>query len=131
MRLCFLLQCRYLITNLTKYIYFFISAYPLQTCYSMTSRWQTAMLFLLKEQLEPLSCVAYDPLFASSDRRVLEDVGIETLYENNEGRLAFAGRKTLFFMPHCGRPLFNSVLYANRYCVCLFVYLFKRITLYG
>ncbi|XP_022709915.1 uncharacterized protein LOC111272618 isoform X2 [Varroa jacobsoni] len=95
-----------------------------QTCYSMTSRWQTAMLFLLKEQLEPLSCVAYDPLFASSDRRVLEDVGIETLYENNEGRLAFAGRKTLFFMPHCGRPLFNSVLYANRHQL-------SHMTIYG
>ncbi|XP_018496543.2 uncharacterized protein LOC100907622 [Galendromus occidentalis] len=79
---------------------------------NLTARWQTALMMLLKEELKTERTVVYDPLFNRGERKLLSEMGCEIPPENDEGFLIFSD--SLFYMPHCGKPLFNSVVYANR-----------------
>lgn len=55
---------------------------------------------------------AYDPVFSELERRVLERFSVEAIGTNEEGKRAVSHR-TLFFMPHCPKALYNNVLWAN------------------
>jgi hypothetical protein len=59
--------------------------------------------------------VAYDPMFNAVDRLVLAETKCTVLRANMEGRHPARqdAAATLFYMPHCGRLLYNNAVYAN------------------
>lgn len=78
---------------------------------SRIARYQGALLLILKDHYNASSEI-YDPVFSSVDAEVLEDLGIKVLKRNEEGKRKVTGI-TLFFLPHCGKELYNNLLWAN------------------
>ncbi|KAI8497628.1 hypothetical protein Bbelb_249340 [Branchiostoma belcheri] len=79
----------------------------------VTARYQLGFLLLLRDVLDvPSSCHVYDPVFSSSEKVLLQKLGCQLILENEEGKRR-VDRKTLFYMPHCGKPLYNNLLWAN------------------
>ncbi|CAH3184853.1 unnamed protein product, partial [Porites evermanni] len=77
------------------------------------ARYQFALLLLLKEQLQIAGpCHIYEPHFSEDDKMIVEKLGCQLIEHNEEGKRKVE-RLTLFFMLHCGKPLYNSVLWAN------------------
>ncbi|OQR87850.1 hypothetical protein ACHHYP_07990 [Achlya hypogyna] len=54
----------------------------------------------------------YDPVMTEDDNVVAEAVGLQVLPTNERGQRR-ATTRTLFFMPHCGKQLYQNVLLAN------------------
>ncbi|XP_072103948.1 SRR1-like protein [Mobula birostris] len=81
---------------------------------SVSSRYQLALLFLLLETLKipRLSCLLFDPLFTEWEKRFLKDCGLVVIKENEEGKRQ-VDRPTLFYMIHCGKALYNNLLWKN------------------
>ncbi|MBN3280630.1 SRR1L protein, partial [Polyodon spathula] len=79
-----------------------------------SSRYQLALLLLLLESLQiPASrCYLYDPMFSKAEVGILEDFGMTVLTENEEGKRP-AHRSTLFYLIHCGKALYNNLLWKN------------------
>ncbi|XP_058888858.1 SRR1-like protein isoform X1 [Acipenser ruthenus] len=79
-----------------------------------SSRYQLALLLLLLESLQiPASrCYIYDPMFSNAEVGILEDFGMTVLTENEEGKRP-AHRPTLFYLIHCGKALYNNLLWKN------------------
>ncbi|KAK1160051.1 SRR1-like protein isoform X2 [Acipenser oxyrinchus oxyrinchus] len=79
-----------------------------------SSRYQLALLLLLLESLQiPASrCYIYDPMFSNAEVGILEDFGMTVLTENEEGKRP-AHRPTLFYLIHCGKALYNNLLWRN------------------
>eukprot|EP00965_Chrysotila_dentata_P128447 4246944-Pleurochrysis_carterae.AAC.1 len=59
-----------------------------------------------------LRATMYDPVFSMLEIEFLVARGFNVPAENEEGRRTI-DRKTLFFMPHCGRQLYSNVIGAN------------------
>ncbi|XP_037277805.2 SRR1-like protein [Rhipicephalus microplus] len=78
----------------------------------VNARYQLALLVCIQKHLNPVSVEIYDPVFTESERNILTSLGLTVLLRNDEGKRAVQDR-TLFYMPHCGTPLYNSVLWAN------------------
>ncbi|KAI8483752.1 hypothetical protein Bbelb_385440 [Branchiostoma belcheri] len=79
----------------------------------VTARYQLGFLLLLRDVLDvPSSCCVYDPIFSSSEKLLLQKLGCQLILENEEGKRQVDSR-TLFYMPHCGKPLYNNLLWAN------------------
>ncbi|XP_035659401.1 SRR1-like protein [Branchiostoma floridae] len=79
----------------------------------VTARYQLGFLLLLTDVLDvPGSCFVYDPLFSSSEKQLLEKLGFQLIQKNEEGKRP-VNRRTLFYMPHCGKPLYNNLLWSN------------------
>lgn len=57
-------------------------------------------------------CFVYEPHFSQDDKAVVEELGCSLIDHNEEGKRRVENL-TLFFMLHCGKPLYNSVLWAN------------------
>ncbi|XP_060927651.1 SRR1-like protein [Limanda limanda] len=90
-------------------------------CYGLGSfsscaaaRYQLAMLLLLLDagQIPLEDCYVYDPVFSTGERDVLEKLGLSVLTENEEGK-HLATKPTLFFLMHCGKALYNNLLWKN------------------
>lgn len=81
---------------------------------SMSARYQLAMLLLLLDaaQISLENCCVYDPVFTPGERKVLAELGVTVLTENEEGK-RLATRPTLFYLMHCGKALYNNVLWRN------------------
>ncbi|XP_059844027.1 SRR1-like protein isoform X2 [Hypanus sabinus] len=81
---------------------------------SVSSRYQLALLFLLLEtlQIPRFSCLLFDPLFTEWEKRFLKDCGLVVIKENEEGK-RHVNRPTLFYMIHCGKALYNNLLWKN------------------
>ncbi|XP_041095957.1 SRR1-like protein [Polyodon spathula] len=79
-----------------------------------SSRYQLALLLLLLESLQiPASrCYLYDPMFSKAEVGILEDFGMTVLTKNEEGKRP-AHRPTLFYLIHCGKALYNNLLWKN------------------
>ncbi|CAD5114827.1 unnamed protein product [Dimorphilus gyrociliatus] len=75
------------------------------------ARSQLALLVQLKLFFN-CPVLAYDPIFTEADKIVLSEFNILVDEENTEGMKETTG-KTLFFMPHCSKPLVNNILYSN------------------
>lgn len=78
---------------------------------SRIAKYQTALLLLLRDHF----CVEaeiYDPLLTKVDTRVLQELKLHVLTKNEEGK-RYVKRATVFFMPHCGKELYNNLLWAN------------------
>ncbi|XP_072243088.1 SRR1-like protein isoform X2 [Leuresthes tenuis] len=82
------------------------------TCVS--ARYQLAMLLLLLEtgQIPLHDCSVYDPAFSHGERDVLRELGLTVLTENEEGKRPVT-KPTLFYMMHCGKALYNNLLWRN------------------
>ncbi|XP_077558926.1 SRR1-like protein [Haemaphysalis longicornis] len=78
----------------------------------VNARFQFALLICIRRHLSASSAEVYDPVFTEKERKVLTSMGFSVLEENEEGKRS-VHKPTLFYMPHCGTPLYNSVLWAN------------------
>ncbi|CAN7940963.1 unnamed protein product [Ixodes hexagonus] len=76
------------------------------------ARYQLALLICVRRYLSAGTAVVYDPVFTVQERGILASMGFDVLERNEEGKRC-VDERTLFFMPHCGTPLYNSVLWAN------------------
>ena len=80
---------------------------------SPIARYQFALYLLLWQQFKPSGqCLIYDPVFTSFDEQIINHFGLVLLTKNEEAKRQVASR-TLFFAPHCGKPLYNNILWAN------------------
>lgn len=80
----------------------------------VSARYQLAMLLLLLDaaQIELSDCFIYDPVFSSGEKTVLTKIGLTVLTENEEGKRQ-ANKPTLFYLLHCGKALYNNLLWKN------------------
>jgi len=78
---------------------------------SRSSFMQLVLLLCLQEELK-LNIFIFDPLFNPLECELLELLGCDLLTANEEGKRR-ALTKTLFYMPHCGKGLYNNLLYSN------------------
>ncbi|KAK1893210.1 SRR1-like protein [Dissostichus eleginoides] len=85
-----------------------------------SSRFQLAMLLLLLDagQIPLKDCFIYDPAFSSGERDVLMQLGLTVLTENEEGK-RLVTKPTLFYLMHCGKALYNNLLWKNWSTQCL------------
>ncbi|XP_061674447.1 SRR1-like protein isoform X1 [Syngnathoides biaculeatus] len=88
------------------------------TCVS--ARYQLAVMLLLLDAAKiPLKdCFVYDPAFSSGEKDVLRELGLTVLTDNEEGK-RLATRPTLFYLVHCGKALYNNLLWKNWDPKCL------------
>ncbi|NWS77979.1 SRR1L protein, partial [Crotophaga sulcirostris] len=82
---------------------------------SATARAQLAFLLLLLEELQvpPGQCALFDPVFSAQEVAVLGQLGLQLLPDNEEGKHSVGESATLFFMVHCGKALYNNLLWRN------------------
>ncbi|KAK2840970.1 hypothetical protein Q7C36_012549 [Tachysurus vachellii] len=81
---------------------------------SVSARYQLAMLLLLLDalQIAVVQCSLYDPVFTVSECETLRELGFNVLSENEEGKRAVR-HPTLFYLMHCGKALYNNLLWKN------------------
>nr|XP_040050559.1 SRR1-like protein [Gasterosteus aculeatus aculeatus] len=81
---------------------------------SVSARFQLAMLLLLLDagQIPLKDCSVYDPAFSRGEKAVLRELGLTVLTENEEGK-RLATKPTLFYLMHCGKALYNNLLWRN------------------
>ncbi|XP_061117193.1 SRR1-like protein isoform X2 [Conger conger] len=80
----------------------------------VSARYQLAMLILLLDTLRvpPVQCSMFDPVFTPAECEVLQALGFTVLTENEEGKRPVS-RPTLFYLIHCGKALYNNLLWRN------------------
>lgn len=54
----------------------------------------------------------FDPVITSEEIEFATSIGFTILTENEEGKRK-VNKKTFFYMPHCTKPLYSNVLWAN------------------
>ncbi|NWT95556.1 SRR1L protein, partial [Urocynchramus pylzowi] len=57
-------------------------------------------------QVPPARCALFDPAFSAREAAALQALGLCLLPENE-------GAATLFYMVHCGKALYNNLLWSN------------------
>ncbi|XP_069650631.1 SRR1-like protein [Haliaeetus albicilla] len=79
------------------------------------ARHQLAFLLLLLEELgvPPDRCSLFDPVFSAQEAAALGELGLRLLPDNEEGKHGIEGSATLFYMVHCGKALYNNLLWRN------------------
>ncbi|XP_068268481.1 SRR1-like protein isoform X3 [Nyctibius grandis] len=79
------------------------------------ARYQLAFLLLLLEELgvPPGRCSLFDPAFSAREVAALRQLGLRLLPDNEEGKHGVEGSATLFYMVHCGKALYNNLLWRN------------------
>ncbi|KAM4054160.1 SRR1-like protein isoform 1-T2 [Anomaloglossus baeobatrachus] len=84
------------------------------------SRHQMAfiLLFLERFKIPRHQCYVFDPVFSQLDIAVLRELGLTLVMKNEEGKHA-VNRPTVFFMLHCGKALYNNLLWRNWSCDAL------------
>ncbi|XP_032085663.1 SRR1-like protein isoform X2 [Thamnophis elegans] len=63
-------------------------------------------------QIAPESCFVFDPAFSTLETELLGGLGLTVLQRNEEGKRSIEG-PTLFYMIHCGKALYNNLLWSN------------------
>ncbi|KAM8960688.1 SRR1-like protein [Pelodytes ibericus] len=78
------------------------------------SRNQLAFLLLILDhfKIPRKRCYVFDPVFTPVEISVLQELGFTVILENEEGKRSVC-KPTLFYMPHCGKALYNNLLYSN------------------
>ncbi|XP_007559300.1 SRR1-like protein isoform X1 [Poecilia formosa] len=86
----------------------------------VSARYQLSMLLLLLDAADiPLrDCSLYDPAFSVAEKDILRELGLTVLTENEEGK-RLATKPTLFYLMHCGKALYNNLLWQNWNPHCL------------
>ncbi|NXE42509.1 SRR1L protein, partial [Ptilorrhoa leucosticta] len=67
----------------------------------------------LSPQVPPARCALFDPAFSAREAAALRALGLCLLPENEEGKHGVEGAATLFYMVHCGKALYNNLLWSN------------------
>ncbi|KAG8932350.1 hypothetical protein FRC02_001282 [Tulasnella sp. 418] len=68
---------------------------------------------LLKHfHIDSHAVTVYDPVFSEEDRKGLKELGFEISEENKKGRYP-VDERTLVYMPHCGKRLYENLYRAN------------------
>jgi len=74
---------------------------------------QLALLVLLYRQLNVLGdSFIFDPMLTEEEKVFVQKLGHKVIEKNEEGKREVVHR-TVFFMPHCTKPLYSNVLWAN------------------
>lgn len=86
----------------------------------VSARYQLAMLLMLLDarKISLKDCSLYDPAFSAAERDVLRRLGLTVLTENEEGK-RLVTKPTLFYLVHCGKALYNNLLWRNWSPRCL------------
>lgn len=81
-------------------------------CY--ISRNQLAFILLIIEEIDiPICrCHIFDPKFTEEEKLTLKDLGFNVISINEAGKRN-CNKRTLFYMPHCGKALYNNLIWAN------------------
>ncbi|KAH9503177.1 hypothetical protein Btru_070165 [Bulinus truncatus] len=81
---------------------------------SLIARYQLAFLISLQNKFDKqcTACSVYDPVFLDEEKLVLQKYGCEIIHQNEEGCRECTDL-TVAFLPHCGRPLYNNLLWRN------------------
>ncbi|NWI21222.1 SRR1L protein, partial [Crypturellus soui] len=84
-------------------------------CSCPVARRQLALLLLLLDELgvPPGQCFVFDPAFTEQELALLGELGLRLLPENEEGKHRVGEAATLFYMIHCGKALYNNLLWSN------------------
>lgn len=80
------------------------------TCY--ISRQQLALLLHIASVKQARRVLVYDPILSSQENAALEKLGCICI-DKNEACKRKVEDYTLFYMPHCGRAMYNNILWAN------------------
>uniref|UniRef100_A0A8B9FTA4 SRR1 domain containing n=1 Tax=Amazona collaria TaxID=241587 RepID=A0A8B9FTA4_9PSIT len=64
-------------------------------------------------RVPPGQCSLFDPAFSSREAAALRQLGMRLLPENEEGKHDVEGSATVFYMVHCGKALYNNLLWRN------------------
>ncbi|XP_045165805.2 SRR1-like protein isoform X2 [Mercenaria mercenaria] len=86
---------------------------------SYIARYQLALLLALREELQigGGDCEIYDPQFTPEESSLLLELNFQVLQNNQEGkRECSPDTVTIFYMPHCGKALYNNLLWRNWGC---------------
>ncbi|KAF1508390.1 SRR1-like protein, partial [Eudyptula minor novaehollandiae] len=67
----------------------------------------------LSPQVPPGRCSLFDPAFSAQETAALGQLGLRLLPDNEEGKHDIEGSATLFYMVHCGKALYNNLLWRN------------------
>ncbi|GFO38778.1 srr1-like protein [Plakobranchus ocellatus] len=80
----------------------------------LIARYQLAFLLALRDRLgaECTACEVFDPVFTSHERSVLKTFNCVLSSQNEEGKRLCSVR-TIAFLPHCGKALYNNLLWRN------------------
>lgn len=76
------------------------------------ARYQLALLLCLQCELRLSHVYVFDPIFLNFEKAILTKLNILLIDRNEEGKRKVDTR-TLFYLPHCGRALYNNLLWAN------------------
>jgi len=79
---------------------------------SRIARLQYALFLCLKQAVLPEQCAIYDPVLSKEEIAIALNDGVSVIEVNEECRRSVT-TKTLFYMPHCDRPMYDNVLWAN------------------
>uniref|UniRef100_T1IID1 SRR1-like domain-containing protein n=1 Tax=Strigamia maritima TaxID=126957 RepID=T1IID1_STRMM len=75
--------------------------------------YQLALYLCLQELLKPTTAFVFDPVFLREECEILTSLGVVVIEHNEEGKRRVGGTRTLFYLPHCGKALYNNLLWAN------------------
>ncbi|XP_068228472.1 SRR1-like protein [Palaemon carinicauda] len=78
---------------------------------------QTGLLIILRDHFK-VKVEVYDPAFSDIDVEILKKLGFTVIEKNEEGKRKLRS-PTLFYMPHCGKGLYNNLLWTNWNYDCL------------
>ncbi|XP_075070567.1 SRR1-like protein [Mixophyes fleayi] len=78
------------------------------------SRHQMAFLLLILDlfKIPRKQCFIFDPLFSPLESSVLQELGLTLVLKNEEGKHVVC-KPTMFYMLHCGKALYNNLLWRN------------------
>uniref|UniRef100_A0A8B9KGR1 SRR1 domain containing n=1 Tax=Astyanax mexicanus TaxID=7994 RepID=A0A8B9KGR1_ASTMX len=77
------------------------------------TRKNNAIKFILRFVEIPVGqCSMYDPVFTVTECEILKELGFTVLTENEEGKRAVC-HPTFFYLMHCGKALYNNLLWSN------------------
>ena len=81
---------------------------------SYIARYQLAFLLLVIEEMDIslCNCHIFDPKFNDEEIMILQNLGLNIIQENEVAKRK-CSKSTLFYMPHCGKSLYNNLLWAN------------------
>ena len=84
----------------------------------MPARHQLAMFLAITEALQnehssQSAAWLCDPVFTSTELRVLAHIGLEARREDNQEERSTEEHITVLFMPHCCLELYNNALHAH------------------
>jgi len=83
---------------------------------SLPAKYHLAMLLHLRKSLNVSECLVYDPVWVSVENDILLKSDCNLIPHNEEGKRTVCQDKdtmSIFFMPHCGKALYNNLLWTN------------------